>query len=167
MIKVHHSLKKHCPQCEGTGSILDAMLVGEYVRKKRNSAGASLRAISEKVGITPPYLNDLERGRRAWTRDRMKQCLDEISMFVSEKVLVYGLFDATGNCVYVGATINPKSRSGIHRCNHPELSFRPLSKCSGKNAAKVESQWIAKMKRNGMKLINKTDFEKHNTSWTK
>jgi len=43
--------------CEATGGIMRTM---------RETAEVSLRSVAKTMGITPAYLSDLERGRRAW-----------------------------------------------------------------------------------------------------
>ena len=37
---------------------------GEYIKSKRLEKGISLRELASKVGITPTYMSDIEKGRR-------------------------------------------------------------------------------------------------------
>lgn len=37
---------------------------GAYIAKKRIGLGITLRAMAEKLGITPVYLSDIEKGKR-------------------------------------------------------------------------------------------------------
>lgn len=37
------------------------------MRKNREAAGVSLRKVAIKMGISAPYLSDLERGNRNWS----------------------------------------------------------------------------------------------------
>lgn len=37
---------------------------GEFIAKKRKDQGISLRGMAEELGITPPYLSDIEKSRR-------------------------------------------------------------------------------------------------------
>jgi transcriptional regulator with XRE-family HTH domain len=36
----------------------------DYLRQAREEAGVSLRAMAREVGLSPPYVSDLERGNR-------------------------------------------------------------------------------------------------------
>lgn len=47
--------------------------IGQELRKRRELAGLSLREVSRRMGITAPYLSDLELGRRTWTAIRLNQ----------------------------------------------------------------------------------------------
>lgn len=38
--------------------------IGSVIRESRNSRGQSLRGLALSVGITPPFLADIEKGRR-------------------------------------------------------------------------------------------------------
>jgi len=53
---------KQCPKCGGSGMIADP----SEMRKLRVSSGLSLREVSNKMGVSAPYLSDLERGNRQW-----------------------------------------------------------------------------------------------------
>jgi len=38
--------------------------LGEFIREKRNEMDVSLRELARQLGITPPFLSDIELGRR-------------------------------------------------------------------------------------------------------
>jgi transcriptional regulator with XRE-family HTH domain len=38
--------------------------LGEFIREKRNEMDISLRELARQLGITPPFLSDIELGRR-------------------------------------------------------------------------------------------------------
>lgn len=59
-----------CPKCYGTGRIPDNTALGKSMRLKREVAGISLRSLARLLGISAPYLSDLERGRREWNSVR-------------------------------------------------------------------------------------------------
>lgn len=40
------------------------MKLGKYISIKRKALGMSQKELASKVSITPPYLNDIEHGRR-------------------------------------------------------------------------------------------------------
>jgi len=55
-----------CDKCNGTGQLRDQREFGAEMRLKRKRARVSLRAMAEAMGFTPPYVSDLELGRRNW-----------------------------------------------------------------------------------------------------
>ena len=55
-----------CPRCAGTGSILDPRTVGQQMRELREKKSVSVREIARKLGLSAPYISDLELGRRAF-----------------------------------------------------------------------------------------------------
>ncbi len=40
---------------------------GQRIRDRREKAGKSLRWLAHEMDKSPPYMSDLERGRRNWT----------------------------------------------------------------------------------------------------
>lgn len=55
-----------CRRCDGTGREADWLAIGATMRARREKLGLSLRGVCRAVGLTPAYLSDMERGRRAW-----------------------------------------------------------------------------------------------------
>ncbi|WP_353065854.1 helix-turn-helix domain-containing protein [Arcanobacterium hippocoleae] len=53
----------------------DIFAFGRFVNERRIAAGLTTKAFAEKVGITAPYLVDIEKGRRA----APDKALDEIA----------------------------------------------------------------------------------------
>jgi transcriptional regulator with XRE-family HTH domain len=47
--------------------VIDHEKTGDGWRKIRESKGVSLRNLAQTMGVSAPYLSDLERGRRNWT----------------------------------------------------------------------------------------------------
>ena len=45
----------------------DDAAVGQDHKARRESSGKSLRTVAKAMGISAPYLSDLERGRRGWS----------------------------------------------------------------------------------------------------
>lgn len=62
-----------CPHCEGTGLKFDHAAIGAYQKALRIKAGKSLREVAKKMGVSAPYVSDLERGRRNWTDEKVGQ----------------------------------------------------------------------------------------------
>lgn len=58
--------------------LIDHAKTGEEMRRLRESSGKSLRAVAAKMGISAPYLSDLEKGRRNWTVARAMAFQKEI-----------------------------------------------------------------------------------------
>jgi len=46
--------------------------VAEWARKKRIKSGHSLRFIASCMGVSAPFLHDLERGKRNWPIGRVE-----------------------------------------------------------------------------------------------
>jgi transcriptional regulator with XRE-family HTH domain len=40
---------------------------GKYARELREQAGISLRTLAKSMGLSAPFLSDLERGNRQWS----------------------------------------------------------------------------------------------------
>ena len=49
-----------CKKCGGTGELPES----GRMREERERVGVSLREVARRMGISAPYLSDLERGRR-------------------------------------------------------------------------------------------------------
>lgn len=64
---------KTCECCGGSGMKLDHSHVGSNMRKLRRSKRLSLRSVADKMGFSAPYLSDLERGRRNWNTELIKE----------------------------------------------------------------------------------------------
>ena len=81
---------------------------------------------------------------------------------MSDKIAIYGLFDAANLCFYVGRTRDPFAREATHRHNFGErlAEFKVLKWTNEKHASKVEGQQIRKLKAIGQatenNYVNKT-----------
>ena len=58
--------KSPCPTCGGSGEYAAERDIGLALRKRREARGMSLRDMATNLGISAPYLSDLELGRRHW-----------------------------------------------------------------------------------------------------
>jgi predicted transcriptional regulator len=47
--------------------IIDHAKTGQIMRVARASSRLSLRTVASRLGVSAPFLSDLERGRRNWT----------------------------------------------------------------------------------------------------
>lgn len=55
-----------CEKCNGTGLV--KIICPGSLRKHRESMGISLRELAKILGLSAPYLCDVERGRRNCTK---------------------------------------------------------------------------------------------------
>lgn len=53
---------KQCPKCLGSGEVRS--VDHKALRLVRFKCGVSLRTMAKRIGVTPPYLSDIELGRR-------------------------------------------------------------------------------------------------------
>ena len=57
-----------CKSCNGKGRILNPHHLGFQLRAFRESRNVSLRQVSRSIGVSAPYLSDLEQGKRGSKR---------------------------------------------------------------------------------------------------
>lgn len=68
-----------CPRCEGTGKIASPV----EMRILRLSKGLSMGKVAKKMGVSAPFLSDLERGNRSWNAKnelRFRNAIRELSL---------------------------------------------------------------------------------------
>lgn len=51
--------------------IIDHVTTGRDARKEREAHGISVREMARHLGLSAPYISDLERGHRNWTEDKV------------------------------------------------------------------------------------------------
>lgn len=61
-----------CPTCRGTGTVEDQAAIGAKMRALRTKNGITLREMAGRLGFSPAYISDLERGRRQWREELMR-----------------------------------------------------------------------------------------------
>lgn len=64
---------KVCPKCGGTGKIQDDKILGNSLKKQRESKNLSLREVARRMKVSQSYICDLEHGRRIWSADLEKR----------------------------------------------------------------------------------------------
>lgn len=57
---------------------IDHAGTGSSARGARIKSGNSLRSVARKMGYTAPYVSDLERGRRNWTEEKLREYNDAV-----------------------------------------------------------------------------------------
>ena len=65
-----------CHRCGGSGKLLDSFKVGALMREIRSNKGYSLYDIARRMEFTPPYISDLELGKRQWRQDLVDRYLE-------------------------------------------------------------------------------------------
>jgi hypothetical protein len=58
--------------------VIDHGETGRRVREFRESLGVSLRRVAKHAGLSAMFISDLERGRRAWTKNRLDNMITNI-----------------------------------------------------------------------------------------
>lgn len=53
--------------------VTDHAATGQLMREARLKAGLSLRAMARRLGLSAPFISDLERGRRSWDEGRVER----------------------------------------------------------------------------------------------
>ncbi len=53
--------------------VVDHEATGKLMRKFRIEKGESLRSVAKRMGVSAPFLSDLELGRRHWTEEKVEQ----------------------------------------------------------------------------------------------
>jgi transcriptional regulator with XRE-family HTH domain len=59
---------------------IDHVATGKLVRDLRETKGISLRRLAIALKVSPPFLSDMERGRRNWTTERFEQAIKWLKM---------------------------------------------------------------------------------------
>ena len=55
-----------CPRCGGAGWLPDDKATGKRMRAMREAKGLSGREVARRMGMSAPYICDLELGKRFW-----------------------------------------------------------------------------------------------------
>ncbi len=76
-----------------------------------------------------------------------------------EWTIIYGLFDESGACLYVGQSLDLWQRKRDHKRKKPSHEARVIQRTRLKNASKVELGIIKKYKRLGQCQLNKATWE--------
>jgi len=66
-------LKKKCPKCNGTGEVLDSREFGREMRRIREKRGYMMKSVAEEMGVSAPYLCQLEKGYREWDSELIEK----------------------------------------------------------------------------------------------
>jgi transcriptional regulator with XRE-family HTH domain len=73
--------------------------LGEFIREQRRVGQLSLRKLSEKAGISNPYLSQIERGLRKPSAEILQQIARALSISAETLYVRAGILDEpSGNC---------------------------------------------------------------------
>ncbi len=69
---------KTCHCCGGNGKEFDHVSVGEEMKRRRKATGKSQSEVAKIMGVSDPYICDLELGRRNWRQELIDGFLEAI-----------------------------------------------------------------------------------------
>ncbi len=69
---------KSCHCCGGNGKEFDHHAVGAEMRLKRNQSGKSQIEVARFMGVSGPYISDLESGKRGWRKELIDGFLEAL-----------------------------------------------------------------------------------------
>ena len=77
--------------------------LGEFIREQRENARLSLRGLSNRAGISNPYLSQIERGLRKPSAEVLAQLAHALRVSTPAMYLKAGLLDAKDNAGVLAA----------------------------------------------------------------
>jgi transcriptional regulator with XRE-family HTH domain len=70
----------------------DNIRFGDFIKAKRMAAEITLRDMSERIGVSPAYLSDIENNRRyPMDSDKIEKLIKELKVLPEEKETMYDL----------------------------------------------------------------------------
>lgn len=70
---------KVCHCCGGNGKEFDHRVVGAEMAKKRHATGKSQSEMGRLMGVSGPYICDLELGKRCWRQELVDRFLEALN----------------------------------------------------------------------------------------
>ena len=71
-----------CKLTEGDENVMQTL--GEFIREERDKRNISLREFARRLKITPPFLSDIELGRRYPADERLSDIAKELGVTVEQ-----------------------------------------------------------------------------------
>lgn len=62
-----------CQNCNGTGRIVDPRSFGASLRASRERVGLTLREMARRLSLSPPFVSDVEQGRRSFSEQNLEK----------------------------------------------------------------------------------------------
>lgn len=76
------------------------MKFGQYLQEKRLSKGISMRELAARAGIAPPYLSDIEYGKRAAPENEvLDRLIASLELSVEDERALYDMAAAERNSI--------------------------------------------------------------------
>jgi hypothetical protein len=100
---------------------------------QENPSLSSALVASLRTGKPRPVLSEWQRKKTTW---------------------IYGLFDSSGKCHYIGQTFNPERREKDHDWKYPALIMKTIRFCPTYSGARLETQIMTAYKKRGQASIN-------------
>lgn len=69
---------KPCHCCGGNGKELDHRSVGQEMRKRRKDSGRTQVEVAHRMGVSGPYISDLESGKRGWRKALIERYMNAL-----------------------------------------------------------------------------------------
>src|SRR3954451_12049874 len=107
-----------------------ASAIGARVRTIRRRRGLSQQVIADRVGISTPYLSQLENGRRAFTPRGLIESLAEALSCSPSDLTGSSLLVPDRRVLAAGSAV-PALVLALHDCtfdDHPDIAHRPVAR---------------------------------------
>ncbi len=79
---------------------MEDRLFGDFLHAKRLERGVSYRELADAIGITAPYLSDIEKNRRnAPPIDKLEKIAVKLSLSDRERTILFDLAGQTKNTI--------------------------------------------------------------------
>jgi transcriptional regulator with XRE-family HTH domain len=104
--------------------------IGDRVRTIRRRRGLSQQVVADRIGISKPYLSQLENGRRGFTRRGLIENLAE-ALGCSPSDLTGSALLVPDRRVLAAASAVPALTLALHDCtfdDHPDVPHRPIAR---------------------------------------
>lgn len=106
---------------------------GKYLREKRLDRGVTLRVVAEKLGVSLPYLSDIENDRRnPPEKGKLEQLMNVLSLSLEERRELYDLAGKARD------SVSPDLKDYIMDVDAVRLALR-----IAKDAGTTPDEWLA------------------------
>ena len=102
------------------------MVFGEYIKKKRQEKGITLRGLADRLGIAPSYMSDIEKGKRnAPNQETLNKMIDVLELTNDESNELLDLAATSKDTIAQDLTeyvsTNPNVRVALRRAKDLKL----------------------------------------------
>jgi transcriptional regulator with XRE-family HTH domain len=109
---------------------MPALALGEFIRKKRDELDLSLRELARRLDITPPFLSDIELGKRYPSEVVMERIAKELEVALDDlkKFDVRESISDLKKLMEKDPSLGVAFRTAIERVNKGEISTGDLTR---------------------------------------